>query len=484
MMNSELDLRRTSICKCGNPASFIKDYFVTETKILKEGTEDLAVKRNVENACGIIRRRFCQPCLSRVAAKQKKVNAKLNVKIFLSVFLPLIIFTALSAVSYFVLRDSSALVTMIAFAAFTVIGSGALGAVLAITQIKRGRISKGDFSNVKAIDTLIDSLNFGFDDSKKIKELPSLDVLVDGDGRVNYNMERSGFNMRVLYNGKITLEPMRQRILYPFKDDAEYIKRTYTHADLLRDNIKTVDDRELTEKDFDIKNGTLHRYSGLSVNVVVPDEVTKLGVQCFKKSKNCESITLPDSVNEIGKEAFAFCPASTVNLPNGIKKISSFCFYSSAITSIVLPDTLEEIEDNAFGECYNLESIIIPAGCKKIGEAAFKGCSSLTLVELNEGLESLADYCFNGCKNLECIDIPDGCYELGNFAFEGCTELKEVYLPETIQFVGGRVFEGATSMSIVGKEGSYAEKFADEYRLRFTAQTGPRYKKQHKARRM
>ncbi len=478
------DYRRTSMCKCGSAASFIKDYFVTETKTLKEGSEDLAVKRNVENACGIMRRRYCPSCLSRVALQQKRVNARLNVKIFFSVFIPLLVFAALYAVSYFVLKDKDALITMISFIAFTVIGSAVLATMLAVTQSRRGRIAKGDYSNIKAVDAILDSLNFGFDDSKKIKELPSIDVLVDGDGRVNYDMERAGFNMRVLYNGKITLEPMRQRILYPFKDDAEYIKRTYTHADLLKDNIKVIDERELTEKDFDIKNGTLHRYSGLSVNVVVPDSVTRLGVQAFKKSKNCESITLPTGVTEIGKEAFAFCPATSIKLPSGLKKISSFCFYSSAITSIELPQTVEEIEDNAFGECYNLESIVIPAGCKKIGEAAFKGCSSLVSVQLNEGLESLADYCFNGCTSLESVDIPDGCYEIGNFAFEGCTGLKEVYLPETIQFIGGRVFEGAASMSIVGMEGSYAEKFAQEYRLRFTAQTGPRYKKQHKARRM
>ena len=483
-MNSDLGYRRTSLCKCGEKAVFIKDYFVTETKNLKEGSDDLAVKRNVESACGILRRRFCGNCLSRVALKQKRVNTKLNTKIFFSVFIPLMLFAILSAVSYFVLKDDAAFITMVSFISFTVIASVLLLVVFIGTQSRRSKIAKGDYSNIKAIDSLIDSLNFGYDESKRIKELQSTDVLVDGDGRVNYNMERAGYNMRVLYNGKITLEPMRRRILYPFKDDAEYIRKSYTHAEFLGENIKVIDERELTEKDFDIKNGTLHRYSGLSVHVTVPDGVTKLGVQAFKKSKNCESITLPDTVCEIGKEAFAFCPASKITLPYGVKKISSFCFYSSAITTIELPDTVEEIEDNAFGECYHLESIVIPAGCKRIGEAAFKGCVSLTSVTLNSGLEALADYSFNGCRSLEVIEIPDGCYELGNFAFEGCESIKEVYLPETIQFVGGRVFEGAKSMTIVGKVGSYAESFANEHRLRFTAQVGPRYKKQHNARKL
>jgi hypothetical protein len=356
--------------------------------------------------------------------------------------------------------------------------------LLSIAQNKRKRIAKGDYSNLKDVDALLDSLNFGLEDFKKVKELKSVDVLVDGDGRVNYDMERSGFSMRVIHDGKIVIEPMRQRIIYPFKADAEYIKRTYTHAGLLEDNIKTFDERELTDDDFDIKNGELRRYSGLSVNVVIPDTVTKICVQAFKKSRNCETVTVPNSVTEIEKEAFAYCPATKIVLPAGLKKISSFCFYNSAITAIELPDTVEEIEDNAFGECYNLEKIVIPASCKKIGEAAFKNCTQLSQIEISEGLESICDYAFNGCRVLEKIDIPDGCFELGNFSFEGCTQLKEVYLPETIQFVGGRVFEGATQMSIFGKRGSYAESFANQYRLRFTAIEGPRYKKQHKARKI
>ena len=93
------EIRRTSLCKCGSKAEFIKDYFLTETKTLKEGTEDQQIKRNVENACGILRRRYCKSCMSRVAAQQKRVNKRLNVKIFFAVFFPLALFAALRKAS-------------------------------------------------------------------------------------------------------------------------------------------------------------------------------------------------------------------------------------------------------------------------------------------------------------------------------------------------------------------------------------------------
>ncbi len=483
-IQDEIQIKRTSLCKCGRPARFIKDYFVTEHKVLKEGEGDNVIKRNLENPCGILRRRFCDSCFSKIAARQRKFNGFHNFKILFATLLPFLVLVGLYLISYLALGDDEALIKIVLFGAIGIASTLIFFVLMFISQAKRKKISKGDFSDAKSIDTLMDSLNFQIDEPAVIKSIPSIDVLVDGDGRANYEMERSGFNMKVLYDGKISLEGMRQRIRYPFKGDAEYLKRTYIHAGFLEENIRSGEERELSEADFDIKNGELRRYSGLSVEIIIPTEVTKICAQAFKKAKNCEKIIIPAGVNEIEKEAFAFCPASQITIPQGVKKISSFAFYSSGITELVLPDGIEEIEDNAFGECYSLEKVYIPSSCKRIGEAAFKNCNILKEVTLEEGLESLADYCFNGCTSLERLEVPDGCYELGNFAFEGCKSLKEVYLPDTIQFVGGRVFEGAKEMTIFGKSGSYAEKFAEEYRLRFTVTDAPRYKKQHRARKI
>lgn len=486
MMNNamEPEIRKTSLCKCGKKADFIKDYWVTEEKVLKEkgAGEDDIHKRNVESVCGIMRRRFCAQCFSSIATRQRRVNKSLNTKIILAVMLPFLIGAILGAISFFALQDMQGLITAIGSTVVGAILTGMVIFVFAVPQNHRKKVSMGDYSDPKAIDALLDSLNFGLDDPKKIKDMSSLDVVVDGDGRVNYDMERAGFNMKIMFNGKIHFEAMRQRVLFPFKEDCEYIKRTYTNADLLEENIRVYEDVQLTEKDFDIRGTALMRYSGLAVNIIIPEKVTKIGVQAFKNSKNCETIKIPEGVTEIDKEAFSGCPASEINLPEGIKKIPSFCFYNSAIREVVIPEGVEEIEDNAFCQCYSLEKVVIPSTCKKIGEAAFKSCTSLVDVEIGEGVESLGDYCFNGCAALTKVAVPDGCCELGNFCFEGCSSVTEVYLPETIQFVGGRVFEGCVKMSIYGKEGSYAHSFADQYRLRFTPITESRYKKPHKAR--
>ncbi len=478
---TENQVPRTRLCKCGKEASVIKDYWITESKIKRDKLEDDAFTEKVECVCGIVRRRFCPACLSKLADRQIRLNRRLNLIILISIFVPLALLTFMFGYNYFALSDASALVPFVIVAAFTVLAEALLSFRFVSVQMKRARVKNGDVSDLHTVDALLDSLNFGLEDYKKIKEIPSTDIVSDGEGRVNYEMERSGFNMRVMLNGRINIEPMTERMKYPFKDEAEYVKRTYVNAGLFEDNMRPIDERELSEKDFDIKNGALLRYSGLAVNVTIPENVTAIGVQAFKNSKNCENIVVPDAVSVIEKEAFSGCPASAVNLPSALREIKAFTFYHSGIKEAVIPEGVESIGENAFCECYVLERVVIPASCKKVATNAFKGCSALASLEIGEGVESLGDYSFNGCSSLKTIVIPEGVYEVGNFAFEGCTSLEALYLPDSIQFMGGRAFEGNINMTIYGKFGSYAEQYATEQRKRFES-TDEKKKIEHSTR--
>ncbi len=458
---------KTRRCKCGNDAKFIKDFWITESKTKKVELTDDAFTEKVECVCGILRRRFCPSCLSKIAAQQKRFNRRLNNIILISIFIPLAMAVGKFAYDRFVSRDASALLPFIASIAFTVVFEGFLAYKLLSAQAKRSKIEHGNYDDLRSIDALIDSLNYGLEDYKKVKDVPSIDIVSDGEGRVNYDMERSGFNMRVTLNGRINIEPMTERMKYPFKDEAEYVKRTYVNADLFGDNMKAIDEKELSEKDFDVRNGTLMRYSGLAVNLVLPENVTSIGFQAFKNSKNCEKVVIPESVNNIEKEAFSGCPASEINIPPYIKDIKAFTFYRSGIKEAIIPEGVEVIEDSAFCECFALEKVVIPGSCKKVGPNAFKGCLQLKELVIGEGVEALSDYSFNGCTALTELVVPEGVYEVGNFAFENCTSLADLWLPDSIQFMGGRAFEGNIKLVVHGKEGSYAEQFAALERKQF-----------------
>ena len=59
-MDQNPEIKLTVKCKCGTKADFIKDYWVAEACIKKEKTYDNTIVADLENTCGIIRRRYCK----------------------------------------------------------------------------------------------------------------------------------------------------------------------------------------------------------------------------------------------------------------------------------------------------------------------------------------------------------------------------------------------------------------------------------------
>ena len=94
---------------------------------------------------------------------------------------------------------------------------------------------------------------------------------------------------------------------------------------------------------FEIQNGVLTkcRMSGKeNVTVTIPDGVTSIGKEAFFDCGLLQSITIPDSVTSIGKEAFWGC---------------------DALKSITIPDSVISIGDKVFAgctvECYPLSTV-------------------------------------------------------------------------------------------------------------------------------
>ncbi|MDR3050385.1 MAG: leucine-rich repeat domain-containing protein [Oscillospiraceae bacterium] len=95
-----------------------------------------------------------------------------------------------------------------------------------------------------------------------------------------------------------------------------------------------------------------------------------------------------------------------------------------------IPDTVTEIGADAFRDCKNLRAVTIQSGSKlkAIGFGAFRGCTSLKEVGLPDGLESIGPVAFLGCKNLQEIVLPGTLTAIGARAFEGCS-LQNVKVP-------------------------------------------------------
>lgn len=81
--------------------------------------------------------------------------------------------------------------------------------------------------------------------------------------------------------------------------------------------------------------------------------------------------TIPESVTEIGYEAFESCYYLTaVKIPDSVIKIDDYAFYACGLSDIIIPEGVAYIGDAAFMFC-NLTSVTIPESVTYISNNAF-----------------------------------------------------------------------------------------------------------------
>ena len=206
-----------------------------------------------------------------------------------------------------------------------------------------------------------------------------------------------------------------------------------------------------------LDNGTvaITRYNGTSEEVIIPQYIDDKIVACiddlaFDHCLNLTYITFPESVIEIGDNAFRECSNLTsikVNSNNtefcsidGIlfdknKKTLITFPANKKVTSYAIPSSVTTIHDHAFEQCINLTSITIPHSVTKIGAYAFHYCLKLSSVSMPKNITSISGYTFSGCKNLTNISIPNSVTSIGEYSFWNCINLTNIKIPDKVSII-------------------------------------------------
>ena len=101
-------------------------------------------------------------------------------------------------------------------------------------------------------------------------------------------------------------------------------------------------------------------------------------------------ITIPDTVEEIGHEAFRLSTCNYVAIPQSVRSISSLAFYNSAIVSVAIPGSVTNISSSAFYSCSLVSATIQPGEDPvTIGERAFRYDSTLESISIPTNVVSI-----------------------------------------------------------------------------------------------
>ncbi|MFR7447203.1 MAG: leucine-rich repeat protein [Evtepia gabavorous] len=207
-------------------------------------------------------------------------------------------------------------------------------------------------------------------------------------------------------------------------------------------------------------------------SITLPESLVSIGKNAFQACKALESITIPKNVSEIGGGAFSNCSSlATAEILGPVKELTGTTgvfLGCAALKNVTLPDTLTNIGTGTFNGCASLEKIDLPAGLTEIGKEAFNGCESLKEAIIPDGVTEIPSYAFTGCLALEKVELPEGITSIGEYAFDLTAEndsgeyvnenpkLESINIPSTVtsiagNFLGGVKANGDTALIFEGE---------------------------------
>jgi hypothetical protein len=188
-------------------------------------------------------------------------------------------------------------------------------------------------------------------------------------------------------------------------------------------------------------NGTasITGYTGSGGNVTIPSTINVLSVisiasEAFYDNTSLTSVTIPNTITNIGDEAFEDCiflNAITVNSGNpAYISVAGVLFNTNQTTliqyplhksgiSYTIPNSVTTIGDGAFAVSDYLTSITIPNGVTTIGSGAFYFCP-LTSVTIPNSVTTIGGGAFEECVNMTTATIGTGLINLESYAFSEC----------------------------------------------------------------
>lgn len=201
-----------------------------------------------------------------------------------------------------------------------------------------------------------------------------------------------------------------------------------------------------------------------NTSVTVKDGTYAINANAFFDESNLADITVPDSVERIGYNAFyntAWMNEQPYYEPIYLGKVLYFYNFpwravelSDLKEKLVIPEGIVSISCAAFSSHNAYKNIYLPKSLEHIGAEAFFASHYLEGITVPQGsnLKYIDDIAFYNCINLKDFYFPDSLERIGINCFVSCEKLKDVIIPVGVKSIGLTAFEPNTLNSFTVSE--------------------------------
>ena len=223
-------------------------------------------------------------------------------------------------------------------------------------------------------------------------------------------------------------------------------------------------------------------------------EVETIPDFAFQYLINLESITIPESVTEIGDGAFASCGLTSITIPENITYVGSFAFdYCTKLAEV----TFNAIKCFSFGNSAGLwyyydhtprlEKVNIGSKVTNFSVTWFNFGDLQLFTEINvhpenktyssengvlfdklkthliqypagktedhynvpESVKTIGDYAFYNSYNLSSVNTENNLYLIGESAFRICNQLTSIILPSSLMYIHNWAFFNSSNLNTI-----------------------------------
>ena len=252
-----------------------------------------------------------------------------------------------------------------------------------------------------------------------------------------------------------------------------------------KSDIKTADIPESID-DYQVTSISSFAFNGCTglTSITIPNGVTSIGYYAFegctgltKINWNAENVKDFRDYNGVFSNAGTSGDGIDVTLGDNVKHVPAYLFYSSnpnykspKIKTVTLGNSVTNIGDSAFRSCTGLTAV--PDSVTNIGSNAlddtawynsqpygdvyagkvyykYKGTMlANTKVTIKDGTKSIAGSAFYYCTGLTSLTIPNSVTSIGNKAFYNCSGLKSITIPDSVTSIGSEAFGWHSSLNV------------------------------------